>query len=274
MFIINPLVIPLSLWYHTYYSLFPNINKKNRRISYSSIFSFFLWQHFNNHGTFFPQHSYAKLAATTLNYKKEVSIKPRFFSILRSTFKNIREFFIVSFFNIFLIFLIFSIRYSPIHQYGNWTRYDSFGNCLNRRFVVDQNVDSNQEKVISEEYKIWKKNTPFLYDSGIPFSTNGVDTTWYLLTHLNGPVWQSSGFQITQCMIILYRSWFGCFHPLEMTLTISWIKSFFLALTPREANRIILWSPMSISLCQRRRSIYETMMRRMVVCSAFALRWL
>ena len=31
-------------------------------------------------------------------------------------------------------------------------------------FVVEAFDDAVEERVINEEYKIWKKNTPFLYD--------------------------------------------------------------------------------------------------------------
>ena len=28
----------------------------------------------------------------------------------------------------------------------------------------DENTDELEERMVAEEYKIWKKNTPFLYD--------------------------------------------------------------------------------------------------------------
>ena len=37
--------------------------------------------------------------------------------------------------------------------------------CIILTFVCTLGVDDNvEERVINEEYKIWKKNTPFLYD--------------------------------------------------------------------------------------------------------------
>jgi histone-binding protein RBBP4 len=35
---------------------------------------------------------------------------------------------------------------------------------MNTLFIFCFTAEEHEEKIINEEYKIWKKNTPFLYD--------------------------------------------------------------------------------------------------------------